>query len=241
MQSKAVLAVLAATLLGACIIDVGQAAAEEPGFWAQYKARQTDAARLTQQGTAERMARITKFVTPKHLADCKSRAEEKGGASFFLTIKVVSPLVPHLGHSCLARNPWNKDEAMVVYIAAITNADGTRRGPGSDQLACKFELTNGVVSLTSVGIAPGKAPAGIPALCGFNNAPVARPAAQGTPSTPPASKESANASTPTAATSKGSSGEGRSGNCPSYMRNGDTCTDAAGRTCTRTPEGRKCS
>jgi hypothetical protein len=33
---------------------------------------------------------------------------------------------------------------------------------------------------------------------------------------------------------------GRGGDCPSYMLNGMSCTDAAGRSCTRTRTGRQC-
>ena len=234
--SRATTAVL---LVGLTLIGATTVLAAEPTLLEPMRKRQGAAGSRMLEESAAAIARTAKAITPQHLADCKTKAEVAGGASFFLTLKVTSPLVPHLGHTCLKHNAFNRERSFAVYVATIANADGRRRPPGTDQLACEFELINGVISLSKVGIAPGLAPSHLVTWCGFSGERAEKPV-RATPSATPSVIPKA-VPEAKAVSTESESKPGRGGTCPSFMLNGTSCTDAAGRSCTRMPSGRVCS
>lgn len=226
-----ILMILAAVLLvhAGCSIE----AAAQQSYKEQREAAQKQATTSRAQRTAEAIARISTSITPGHLAACTKQATQPGGASALITLKVNGPLVLSKPYTCLYTAPGLFDKSLAataIYIAPASYLTLLGKPVNDRFVMCTFTLDGGKVHM-NVGVAPTHGTSAQIQSCGFDNSPVARPAA----------KAAGGATAPKAASGKSSSGEGRSGNCPAYMKNGDTCTDAAGRTCTRTPEGRQCN
>jgi hypothetical protein len=156
------------TAVALALISHSASVTAQETFKERVEAGQRQAIVTRAARTTTAIASISKYITPGHLAACKKQAEQPGGTSALITIKVNGTFGLSKPYTCIYTGVGLFDKtipAMAVYIAPMSYVTALGK-PVSAHVMCKFTLDGGKV-MTETGIAPTRGPQGLGQVCQF--------------------------------------------------------------------------